>query len=116
MRIKAALAVGIAGAALATLGAAGTASAGNSLTLYYNSNYAGNWANFTSNVSNFAGYYFIDGQPIKNNAASAWNFGSTTATIYFNSNYAGASDRLAPGTGQARLQNTYNENASLRFS
>ncbi|MFI9272749.1 peptidase inhibitor family I36 protein [Kitasatospora sp. NPDC052896] len=115
MRIKAALALGVAGAALATLGAAGTASASNSLNLYYNSNYQGDWANFSSNVPNLAGYYFIDGQPIKNNAASAWNFGTTTATIWYNSNYAGTSDTLYPGTGEGHLTNTYNEDASISF-
>ncbi|MCU7822102.1 peptidase inhibitor family I36 protein [Kitasatospora sp. DSM 101779] len=115
MRIKAALAVGLAGAALATFGAAGTANANNLVKLYYNSNYQGNWVTFDTNIPNFAGYYFIDGQPVKNNAASAFNYGTTTATIYFNSNYAGASDRLSPGTGQSRLAHTYNENASLRF-
>ncbi|WP_431681375.1 transposase domain-containing protein [Kitasatospora sp. KL5] len=35
--------------------------------------------------------------------------------LVHNSNHAGASDRLAPGTGQARLVSTCNENASLRF-
>ncbi|WP_405010971.1 peptidase inhibitor family I36 protein [Kitasatospora sp. NBC_01539] len=116
MRIKAAIAATATVAAALTGIAAGTASADNHVGLYYNSNYAGDQAHFYSNISDFAGYVFIHGQPIKNNAASAWNYGTSTATIYFNSNYAGASDRLAPGTGQARLANTYNENASLRFS
>ncbi|GAA0691451.1 hypothetical protein GCM10010193_52410 [Kitasatospora atroaurantiaca] len=116
MRMKSVLALGIAGAALATLGAAGTASADNHVGLFYNSNYAGDQAHFYSNIPDFAGYVFIHGQPIKNNAASAFNYGTSTATIYFNSNYAGTYDRLAPGTGETRLVHTYNENASLRFS
>ncbi|MCU7822103.1 peptidase inhibitor family I36 protein [Kitasatospora sp. DSM 101779] len=114
--MKTVLAAGLAAAALATFGAAGTASADNHVGLYYNSNYQGDQAHFYSNIPDFAGYVFLHGQPIKNNAASAWNYGTSTATIYFNSNYAGTSDRLAPGTGQSRLAHTYNENASLRFS
>lgn len=116
MRIKSVVGLGVAAAALATLSLAGTASADNSLTLYYNSNYAGESVTFHSNVPNLAGYSFPSKGSVKNNAASAWNGGSSYATIWYNSNYAGSSDTLAPYTGEGRLANTYNEDAALSFS
>ncbi|MDH6114099.1 hypothetical protein P3T36_002920 [Kitasatospora sp. MAP12-15] len=115
MRIKSVVGLGVAAAALATLGLAGTASA-NSVTLYYNSNYAGESVTFYGNVPNLAGYSFPSDGSVKNNAASAWNNDSSYAFIWYNSNYAGSYDTLAPYSGEARLVNTYNEDAAISFS
>jgi hypothetical protein len=114
MRMKAAFGLGIAAAALATLGLAGSASA-SSLTLYYNSNYGGESVTFHSNVYNLAGYSFPSDGSVKNNAASAWNGDSNWAYVWYNSGYAGSYDAIAPYSGEARLVNTYNEDASISF-
>ncbi|MGK4585838.1 peptidase inhibitor family I36 protein [Kitasatospora sp. HPMI-4] len=114
MRIKHVLALGIAGAALTTIGAAGVASADH-VTLYENSNYAGGTVDVYGNVPNFAGWTFSNGDAVKNNAASAYNWGPGAASIFYNSNYAGSSDYLAPNSGENRLGYTYNNNASLWF-
>ncbi len=114
MRIKAAIALGIAGAALATLGAAGVASA-DQVTLYENSNFAGGSVNVYSNVYDFAGWRFNNGDYVKNNTASAVNYGPDWANIYVNHGYAGNYDTLQPGQWLNRLGFTYNNNASLLF-
>ncbi|NEB04667.1 hypothetical protein [Streptomyces sp. SID13726] len=98
------------------------------LSLYYNSNQQGSHTSFYGygDLDNLAGYTFASdsagkGQPVKNNAASAY-FSSKTpdesAVIYFNSNQGGACDWLWAQGGRYsianRLNKTYNENASLR--
>ena len=114
MRIKAAIALGIAGATLTTLAAAGVASA-NDVTLYENSNWSGATVDVYSNVYDFAGWHFSNGHNVKNNTASAWNWGPQWASIYVNHGYAGNQDILQPGQGVTRLGYTYNNNASLEF-
>lgn len=98
------------------------------LSLYFNSNQLGSHTDFVGygDLDNLAGYTFASnstgqGQPVKNNAASAFFLSKTvdeSAVIYFNSNQGGACDWLWAQGDRAsaadRLQRTYNENASLR--
>ncbi|WP_086560512.1 hypothetical protein [Streptomyces africanus] len=98
------------------------------LSLYYNSNQQGSHTSFVGygDLDSLAGYTFASnsngkGLPVKNNAASAFFLSKTpdeSAIIYFNSNQGGACDWLWAQGGRYsianRLQNTYNENASLR--
>ncbi|MFJ8081317.1 peptidase inhibitor family I36 protein [Streptomyces sp. NPDC096205] len=88
---------------------------GLSFCLFYNSDYGGDMVSTGYNVSNFAGWTWDNGQSVKNNAASAYNYTERCGRLYFNSNYAGASDTIAAGTGWRRLVNTYNNNASFRW-
>lgn len=89
--------------------------------LFYNSYYGGAKRDFARNVANFAPYRYFSpgagaGQPVKNNAASAYNYDAgSTARIYYNSYYAGPADDLRPRTGRQRLGDTYNDNASMRW-
>ncbi|PYC76805.1 hypothetical protein C7C46_21735 [Streptomyces tateyamensis] len=116
MRFKAVIGLGVAAAALATLGLAGTASA-SSVTLYYNSGYQGESVTFYGNVPNLGVYSFPSKGSVKNNAASAWNNDYNTVSIWYNSNYAGVRDVIAGYSGSGnRLVNTYNEDASISFS
>ncbi|MEC3992940.1 peptidase inhibitor family I36 protein [Actinacidiphila sp. DG2A-62] len=86
--------------------------------LYYNSNKAGSSACFFV-AQNFAGAVFTEpgagqGQAVKNNAASAENWGTRTARVFYNSNYAGVYDDVKSHTSR-NLVNTYNENASWEW-
>ncbi|QOV37077.1 hypothetical protein IM697_00985 [Streptomyces ferrugineus] len=99
------------------------------LSLYYNSNQQGSHSDFRGygEIDNLAGYTFASrsagqGQPVKNNAASAYFRSKTTdesAIIYFNSNQGGACDELWAQGGRYsianRLHHTYNNNASIRI-
>jgi hypothetical protein len=115
MRMKAVFGLGIAAAALATLGMAGSASA-SSLTLYYNSGYQGESVTFYGNVYDLAPYSFPSVGPVKNNAASAWNNNSNTAHVWYNHGYAGPQDTIYGYSGSGnRLANTYNNDASISF-
>ncbi len=98
------------------------------LSLYFNSNQQGSHTSFVGygDLDNLAGYTYASnsagqGQPVKNNAASAFFLSKTvdeSAVIYFSSNQGGACDWLWAQAGRYsianRLQRTYNENASLR--
>jgi hypothetical protein len=99
------------------------------LSLYYNSNQQGSHASFQGygKIDNLAGYTFASasagqGQPVKNNAASAFFWAATTdetAVIYFNSNQGGSCDELwaqaSKGVVANRLHNTYNNDASIKI-
>ncbi|MFF3648602.1 peptidase inhibitor family I36 protein [Streptomyces sp. NPDC002181] len=85
---------------------------------YYNSNQAGARFMTDSNIPNLAGETFStiatgEGQPVKNNAASAQNASSYCYRVYYNSNYSGPSDTVAAYSSR-NLANTYNDNASVR--
>ncbi|MFC8197469.1 hypothetical protein ACFWBR_15000 [Streptomyces sp. NPDC060006] len=131
-------AVGVAAALISLAGvsqAAATEYKGSScdglapcISMYFNSTQQGSHTDFGGyGKINFAGYNFASpsngqGQPIKNNAASAYFRAKTTdesAIIYFNSNQAGPCDWLwAQGEKFSianRLNKTYNNNASLRL-
>ncbi|WP_158717030.1 hypothetical protein [Streptomyces rimosus] len=103
--------------------------------LFYNSGHTGAFRNIGYAVYDFGHVYIGAGDPdggnplrfcpggtgagksVKNNAASASNTHSKySATVYFNSGYKGASDRLGAGSFMSRLKNTYNNNASFRWS
>ncbi|MCT2587021.1 peptidase inhibitor family I36 protein [Actinophytocola gossypii] len=91
------------------------------LCLYYNTNRDGSsYADFYYGVMDFATSRFIapgrgEGQPVKNNAASACNKDDRlTARIYFNSGWEGVYDEIPPNTCE-RLADTYNENASFSW-
>jgi hypothetical protein len=100
-----------------------TTSTPECLVLWYNSNNSGSHTTFNNaTISNFAGYTFLSsgagqGQPVKNNAASAV-FGALTSgnhygVIFFNSGFGGPCDQIYAGGRQAaQLVNTYNDNAS----
>ncbi|MEF3118894.1 hypothetical protein [Streptomyces chrestomyceticus] len=103
--------------------------------VFYNSGHTGAFRNIGYSVYDF-GHVYIGvgdgpsgnplrfcpggtgaGKSVKNNAASASNTHSKySATMYFNSGYKGASDRLGSGSFMSRLKNTYNNNASFRWS
>ncbi|MBV1936700.1 hypothetical protein [Streptomyces sp. BV286] len=98
------------------------------ISMYFNSTQQGSHTDFGGyGKINFEGYNFASasngqGQPIKNNAASAYFRAKTSdesAIIYFYSNQAGPCDWLwAQGNKFSianRLNKTYNENASLRL-
>ncbi|MFH9982230.1 peptidase inhibitor family I36 protein [Streptomyces sp. NPDC017179] len=85
------------------------------LCLFYNSNYGGSWVQTAYNVSNFSGWVFPNGQPVKNNTASAYNTTASCGRLYYNSNYAGPSDLIPARSGLSRLVNTYNDNASFAW-
>ncbi|MFJ4771674.1 hypothetical protein ACIP88_21620 [Streptomyces uncialis] len=88
---------------------------------YFNSHQTGSRVVFRgTNVPDLAGYHFLTsgagkGQLVKNNAASFHNASVRDAAVFFNSGYTGPCDSFAKRTGTARLKNTYNDNASLRF-
>ncbi|MET8584826.1 hypothetical protein ABZX39_28710 [Streptomyces collinus] len=91
----------------------------------YNSNLEGASAHFErDNVSNLAGYTFDEysgdagyGQSVKNNAASLDNVSPNSyVTIYFNSGYGGSCDSVPPSDLVFRLHNTYNNDASFKFT
>ncbi|GGT57221.1 hypothetical protein ABT368_10555 [Streptomyces althioticus] len=135
---------GVAAAAALTsvnIGAASPASAaidvgGNCpercLTLFYNTGYKGSRfvisynGSGTNGIPNLAGYNFVtsgagQGQPVKNNAASAYaTFPGvgTSWVVYYNSGYGGACDAIRAYQEieyAYQLVNTYNNNASARF-
>ncbi|WAU85747.1 hypothetical protein O1Q96_42245 [Streptomyces sp. Qhu-G9] len=98
------------------------------ISMYFNSNQQGSHSSFAGyGKINFEGYSFASasngqGQPVKNNAASAYFRAKTSdesAVIYFYSNQAGPCDWLwAQGDKFSianRLNKTYNENASLKL-
>ncbi|MFF5160633.1 peptidase inhibitor family I36 protein [Streptomyces sp. NPDC000348] len=93
----------------------------NRLCLFYNSDQQGSFAGFTKSVADLEPWIFGhigtttagQGQPVKNNAASAANPGSPCWRVYYNSNYAGPSDTIN-GYSYRQLVNTYNENASVK--
>lgn len=102
----------------ATAAPASVCSENFGFVLYYNSNEAGSSACFFV-AQNFAGEVFTtsgagQGQPVKNNAASADNWGTHTARVFYNSNYAGVYDDVKSHTSR-NLVNTYNENASWEW-
>lgn len=121
MRMKRALALLAATAGL-TLGMATPASAYACQTgffcFYYNSNQGGaRWMTDT-NYANLAGETFStwaagEGEPVKNNAASAQNASSYCYRVYYNSYYAGPYDTVTAYSSR-NLVNTYNNNASVR--
>ncbi|WP_330461100.1 peptidase inhibitor family I36 protein [Streptomyces sp. NBC_00820] len=94
---------------------ASTCSENYGFELYYNSNEGGSSACFYVK-QNFAGEVFTEagagqGQPVKNNAASADNWGGHTARVFYNSNYVGLYDDVQ-GDSWRNLADTYNNNAS----
>ncbi|MFF3461334.1 peptidase inhibitor family I36 protein [Streptomyces sp. NPDC001984] len=94
---------------------------GGCIRLFYNSNRSGSSTYFNTNVSDLAGYTFLtsgsgQGQPVKNNAASALNDSPNIVTIYYNSGYVGACDTLSNYAIADQLHYTYNEDASFRWS
>lgn len=96
------------------------------MLFFYNSNLAGSFVDFETSKSDLAGYKFVSsgagqGQYVKNNAASAWNYDVRAdetiiraSYVYYNSGYSGPSDYFKPGDGH-NLENTYNDNASWRW-
>ncbi|MEV0176572.1 peptidase inhibitor family I36 protein [Streptomyces sp. NPDC050803] len=92
----------------------------NRMCLFYNSDQQGSFAAFTRSVSDLEPWIFGhqgttnagQGEPVKNNAASAANPGSPCWRVYYNSNYAGPNDYIG-GHTYRQLVNTYNENASV---
>ncbi|MFF0218686.1 peptidase inhibitor family I36 protein [Streptomyces vinaceus] len=121
MRMKRSVAL-LAAAAGVTLAMATPASAYACQTgyfcFYYNSNQSGARFMTDTNIPNLAGETFStiangEGQPVKNNAASAQNASSYCYRVYYNSNYSGPSDTVAAYSSR-NLANTYNDNASVR--
>ncbi|PYC87634.1 hypothetical protein C7C46_03700 [Streptomyces tateyamensis] len=100
MRIKHALALGLAGAAVATLGAAGTAGAatGNSVTLYEGTGFTGPSVVVTSSMFNDCTLHYSDGTPVSA-IGSVYNGGPTGATLYTGVGYQGAARTIAPFSG-----------------
>ncbi|MCQ1577016.1 hypothetical protein [Streptomyces parvus] len=100
-----------------------SATSGECLILFYNSNLKGSRITFdTPAISNFAGYKYLGtgagkGQDVKNNAASAI-YGSTSSgddygVIFYNSGFGGPCDQIYSGAAAPlQLKNTYNNNAS----
>ncbi|CAL9452694.1 peptidase inhibitor family I36 protein [Streptomyces sp. enrichment culture] len=91
------------------------------MIFYYNSGYSGSKTVFRGfDHYSLNGYTFLtsgagQGQPVKNNAASASNLARYNLVIYYNSNLSGACDSLPPISSAYRLVNTYNENASFGY-
>ncbi|MEV5509224.1 peptidase inhibitor family I36 protein [Streptomyces orinoci] len=135
MKTRKLFAVGSAAAAVAlssvlisapTASASGPSCNRNWFCLYYNSNNLGAWYGTLTDEPNLDRYTFQrvdeshsagDGQPVKNNAASAWNRSTQTVRVYFNSGYRGVYDvipaRDASGDSAPNLENTKNNNASI---
>ncbi|MEV6118121.1 peptidase inhibitor family I36 protein [Streptomyces sp. NPDC052109] len=88
------------------------------LCLYYNSGLSGSHADFNVPTKDEAGYVFSSsgagqGQPVKNNAASATNLDpDCTAIIFYNSGWSGPADYIDAHSSVSRLNKTYNNNAS----
>ncbi|MEU0698672.1 peptidase inhibitor family I36 protein [Streptomyces niveus] len=110
---------------ITALGAAPASAACQQFILYYHSNQQGAcWHTNTSrpDLAN-TGPFSCDGddcrgagEPVKNNAASGWNwYDYVTAVVYYNSNYKGAYDVFRP-LDKKNLVNTYNENASVTLA
>jgi hypothetical protein len=97
------------------------------MCLYFNSNQAGSiwdWRFAQGNVADFGALpqrFMTAGLPgyndlVKNNAASAWNrFWGESVYVYYNSNFMGSSDFVG-SQSKKQLVNTYNENASMRWT
>ncbi|MER8018014.1 peptidase inhibitor family I36 protein [Streptomyces griseoluteus] len=108
----------VSAACFTTPASASTCSENYGFELYYNSNEGGSSACFFV-AQNFAGEVFTEagagkGQAVKNNAASADNWGGRTARVFYNSNYAGVYDDVK-AHGWRNLSNTYNQNASWEW-
>ncbi|MEV8100625.1 peptidase inhibitor family I36 protein [Kitasatospora sp. NPDC085879] len=88
--------------------------------LFYNSNEQGSHFVVSQSIPDLAGYTFNSpgngqGQHVKNNAASAVDNSCLTVWVYYNSNYSGPSDMFNYHEA-ANLDNTYNENASVKYA
>ncbi|MCC9311455.1 peptidase inhibitor family I36 protein [Kitasatospora sp. RB6PN24] len=67
--------------------------------LFYNSNHGGGiWTSNVQAVPSLSGN-FSDGNPVKNDAASAENASACDVGIWVNSNYMGDENWLSPGMG-----------------
>jgi hypothetical protein len=100
-----------------TIATGGTAEATTScggwpyLELEYNSNDAGASWGTNANVYDLAGHNFCNqkysngstvpgsGQPVKNNAAGAFNYSGKSATVWYHSGYWGSSVTIDPAEG-----------------
>ncbi|OMI37833.1 peptidase inhibitor family I36 protein [Streptomyces sparsogenes] len=120
------LAAAVLGAALLVPAFATTAQASpsdceaSSFCFFYNSNQQGSHNALRSSVSDLAGYKFTSpgngqGKSVKNNAASAVSNVCMTVTVFYNSNYSGPSDVFNYRNAN-NLENTYNNNASVKFA
>jgi hypothetical protein len=88
--------------------------------LFYNSYEQGSHMVVRDSIPNLAGYIFTSsgngqGQPVKNNAASAVSNVCMTVWVNYYSNYSGPSD-MFNYRNAGNLINTYNENASVKFA
>lgn len=135
MRVrKRSVAVGVVGSAVAALllGTAPQAQAAEGLVcdnydsycmgFWFNSSQQGSYTIFTHrSYPSLDGFKFLGagagkGQLVKNNAASAWNASPWKMQVYFNSNWTGPCDSIPPYKAPARLNYTYNDNASFAFN